>query len=302
MGNSPILNNVILIDLKPKPSLSTGAPEDQSQTTAKPAANVLIEFKEQMHDLDNAIPPGMAAVPEGQTAASPTPDHEMSTASSADSAAQSIDTSVKTGLIGPCVVASRRLALEICGGCARLTREFCNQGLDGTGIDYKRNKSKPVGPSVMLDLTTTHGQLIMETTLNSGRVAVITAAPPCGTASRAREIPIGVKRRKQGVPQPKPLRTNEFPEGIPGLTGLDAERVETANLLYKWIAGFLLKAHSRCVLIVVENPRNSIMWRTKWFVELAQAQGMLAVIFQACMHGGKRDKVTKLLCNFASLT
>ena len=307
VGNPQILNNVILIDLKPKPSLSTGAPEDQLQTAAKPAESVLIEFKEPVHDLENATPPGMGGrLPfdrlKGQIAASPTPDHEMSTASTADSAAQFIDANVKTGLLGPCAVASRRLALEICCGCARLTREFCNQGLDGTGIDYKRNKSKPLGPSVMLDLTTTHGQLIMETTLNSGRVAVITAAPPCGTASRAREIPIEVKRRKQGVPQPKPLRSNDFPEGIPGLTGLDAERVETANLLYKWIAGFLLKAHSQGVLIVVENPRNSIMWRTKWFVELAQAQGMLAVIFQACMHGGKRDKVTKLLCNFASLT
>jgi hypothetical protein len=196
----------------------------------------------------------------------------------------------------------RKLAIEICCGCARLTREFCNQGLDGTGIDYTRNKSKPVGPAVVLDLTTEHGQLIMESTLNSGRVAVVTAAPPCGTASRAREIPISAERRRRGVPQPKPLRSETYPEGLPGLTGLDAERVATANKLYAWIAGFLVRANALGVLIIVENPRNSLMWQTRYFKTLAQAPGILAVIFQACMHGGKRDKITKMLCNFAALT
>ena len=40
-------------------------------------------------------------------------------------------------------------------------------------------------------------------------------APPCGTSSRARELPNG----------PPPLRSLEFPDGLPSLSGLDALRV-----------------------------------------------------------------------------
>ena len=65
-------------------------------------------------------------------------------------------------------------------------------------------------------------------------VKVTSWAPPCATASRAREI-----RRRSG-PDPKPLRTNTHPEGIPSLEGLDAARVESANKLYNVTCQFVL--------------------------------------------------------------
>jgi hypothetical protein len=82
------------------------------------------------------------------------------------------------------------LAIEICGGIARLTKCLGGKGLDAVAVDWVRNRSKPVGPNILLDLTTTSGQQVLDKARNSGRVAYAHAAPPCGTASRAKEIPL----------------------------------------------------------------------------------------------------------------
>jgi hypothetical protein len=55
-------------------------------------------------------------------------------------------------------------------------------------------------------------------------------APPCGTASAARNIDI------PGEDPPKPLRSFEQPDGISGLSGLDLVRVSAANVLYSFCA------------------------------------------------------------------
>ena len=48
---------------------------------------------------------------------------------------------------------------------------------------------------------------------------------PCGTASRAREIPLSAKDKAAGMHEPKPLRSDAAPDGIAGLVGIEAERV-----------------------------------------------------------------------------
>ena len=54
----------------------------------------------------------------------------------------------------------------------------------------------------------------------------IMAALDCSTKSRAREIPLHFS---DGRPSPKPLRSNEHPEGLPGLNPQDVARVERDN-------------------------------------------------------------------------
>ncbi len=49
-------------------------------------------------------------------------------------------------------------AIEICCGHAGLTAALCDAGLDGVGVDWKRNKHKPTVPIVNADLTTEAGQ------------------------------------------------------------------------------------------------------------------------------------------------
>lgn len=60
--------------------------------------------------------------------------------------------------------------------------------------------------------------------IREGRVKYVHFAPPCGTASRAREI------RRKGC-DPKPLRSDEEPDGLPHLTGMQN--------LKKWGGGTL---------------------------------------------------------------
>ena len=57
---------------------------------------------------------------------------------------------------------------------------------------------------------------------------MVWVAPPCGTAYRAREI-----RRGGPHGRPKPLRSDRYPEGIPGLAGVAAAKVTAANELYR---------------------------------------------------------------------
>ena len=88
----------------------------------------------------------------------------------------------------------------------------------------------------------------------------ILIAVPCGTFSRAREIPIPAWQRKQGAPSPKPLRSDEFPSGLPHLTGSDDIRVREANALALFASSMFACGRLNQVLVVIENPRSSILW------------------------------------------
>ena len=68
------------------------------------------------------------------------------------------------------------------------------------GVDHIRHKHAK-GPDVSLDLASHEHQEILLAWISSGAVAAVAIAPPCGTASRAREIP------QHGGPQP--LRSHE---------------------------------------------------------------------------------------------
>ena len=88
------------------------------------------------------------------------------------------------------------------------------------------------------------------------RLAAVWWAPPCGTASRARERPI---RGKAGPP---PLRSDDFPDRLPNLSGLHQLRVTAANELYGFLASCVLATAKHNIIHVVENPRSSLFWRT----------------------------------------
>ncbi|CAE7482001.1 unnamed protein product [Symbiodinium natans] len=104
-------------------------------------------------------------------------------------------------------------------------------------------------------------------------LAAVWLAPPCGTSSRAREIPL------LWEDEPRPLRSVECPEGLPGLGPSDAERAAKANELYRLTARIWDFCCENGIVVIIESEQ--------------------AIVVQCdfCMMGGSRLKRTALLCN-----
>ena len=82
-------------------------------------------------------------------------------------------------------------------------------------------------------------------------------APPCGTASLARQVPLPGHR-----PRPQPLRSWEYPDGLPSLNEWDQDRVQKANTLYECTGQVCIFLSQRAIPWAVENPTHSLFWRT----------------------------------------
>ena len=98
---------------------------------------------------------------------------------------------------------STPLCLEFCCGSAGITKAMPSVGFRSVGFDYSFNRSKPEGFALDVDLCTAEGQELAMQWLRHPALVFVWRAPPCGTASRAREKPGG----------PPPLRTDDEPHG-----------------------------------------------------------------------------------------
>ena len=81
--------------------------------------------------------------------------------------------------------------------------------------------------------------------------------------------------------------------GLDRLTGLDKVRTETANLVYAATARIIQQCITLDVLCSVENPENSLFWLFPDVARIMQSTVGHHVSFHNCMHGGKRNKLTK---------
>ena len=95
------------------------------------------------------------------------------------SAPKSIAVSVHDEMIG---------SLELFCGSAVLTAELKRLGFHAVGVDAPWNKDVPQGPYIKLDLSQEGAVRVILKLISENRVKVVHLAPPCGTASRAREI------------------------------------------------------------------------------------------------------------------
>ena len=90
--------------------------------------------------------------------------------------------------------------LEVCCGCARLSRSVAEEGFPALGVDRHDNEHKTEWRWVSLDLTVEANQELVLDAIASGSVALAWLGVACGTASRAREKPISAHLRNQAVP------------------------------------------------------------------------------------------------------
>ena len=185
------------------------------------------------------------------------------------------------------------LFVEVFAGTAGLTAAVRKIGLHSSiGIDSSVSTNCRA-PVIRLDLRLEHARALLWQVLNRPNLIGVHLAPPCGTASRAREIV-----RKSG-PSPPPLRSEKWPDGFPWLRGLNRDRVRSANMLYDLTGQIVCHCIGIGVIVSVENPARSHFWSTSHFSKHIRAleDKMFKTFFHHCMHGSRRRKHTLLLHN-----
>ena len=187
------------------------------------------------------------------------------------------------------------LCVEIFAGKASFSRALAQAGFEVVSVDHEIEA--PLRPIVSLDLTTKSGQELLWLVLQSPRLMAIHLGLPCGTASKARDRPISKELQQLGVPSPPPLRSAEYPLGIPGVTGVNATKLAKANELYKLGLEIVLFASKKQVVISIENPFSSYLWAAlvqltmRHSLEAMQIYNKLEMVrFHSCCHGSRRKK------------
>lgn len=107
------------------------------------------------------------------------------------------------------------MVLELFCGTAGLSASLKRLGLDVVSVD----KTMPKAPKALvtkLDLTLVSNQLLVLSWIRNPQIKAVFLAPPCGTASAARNI-----QRDDDPLLPQPLRSKDFPDGLPDLHGFD---------------------------------------------------------------------------------
>ena len=180
------------------------------------------------------------------------------------------------------------VTLEVFCGSGRLTASLKREGFDAFGIDH--NVLKTASCSVLqLDLTQEDATSHLWSIVKDPAVQFIHFAPPCGTASRARDI--------QFKGAPPILRSPKQPHGVDGLEGLNATRVAKANSLYQLtleVSQFCLEAGK---FFSCENPSRSYLWLLPAWKAFLARQDVFQTSFHHCEYGGLRRKATLLVHN-----
>ena len=88
-----------------------------------------------------------------------------------------------------------------------------------------------------------HAWEVLQYIVDTCDVAAVHLAPPCGTCSKARGMPM-----PDGTPGPPPLRSLDFLLGVPDMSPGDRVKVEAANRLYERMGQSEEYSHDATVL------------------------------------------------------
>ena len=184
--------------------------------------------------------------------------------------------------------------IEFCSGTAGLTAQFRALGMKKSfGIDHIV-KGKAKAPICKLDLTNDETVGMVQKWIHHPLCLFGHFGVPCGTCSRAREIPLD-----DGGPVP--LRSEAHPEGLPNLSQQDQTRVNLANRVYQVCCQLILLFHSLGKDWTLENPFRSLFWFTKFWREVLAITNPFFFCFHHCMFGGQRAKLTTVATSISAL-
>ena len=180
------------------------------------------------------------------------------------------------------------LVIEIFAGTGGITAWIRKAGLNSSfGVDSVKQRH-PKAPIIVLNLLTPEGERLLWQYLRNPRVIGVWLAPPCGTASKAREIDNG---------GPPPLRDDLWPDGFTNLSAVDHDRVMKANSLYNLSTDVMLFCAQEGLFFFIENPFTSVFWKTSAFRRAALQIPLFFQAHAACAYGSKRPKRTMLASN-----
>ena len=175
------------------------------------------------------------------------------------------------------------LFIEVFAGMAKLSKAAKDVGFQILPIDKTSASASQIFVA-QYDLTEPDAvQALVEVLRTEAhRIAAVHFAPACGTASKARE-----KKLRQFVKKGykaqfhSDQQTNQW-----DWTGFQAWTRLGQRLLVK-------ECISLGILCSVENPENSLFWNFPDILKLLETFPGHSVSFHNCMHGGKRNKLTK---------
>ena len=175
-----------------------------------------------------------------------------------------------------------------------------NRSFSVMSVDHERNRHRSRSPTIKLDLAeVAQCQVLLDFLINCDKFLIFWAAVPCGTCSKARSIPLSAHFHG-----PRPLRSESHPRGLGNLTEAEQLRVDKANLIYDHVYVCACQVLSKNGLVIIENPRNSILWHLDNYVHLSSFPACSLVTFntanglQTNLHGlsGQRFSQIALLC------
>ena len=194
------------------------------------------------------------------------------------------------------------VALELFCGSAGLSHACHAVGFRIVPVDWKGNKHASKVPITRLDLSKEADQLHIWHMMATLPVKYLHMGPPCGTYSRAREKRIPKWALARNAPNPQPLRSEKFPEGLPTLRGEAKAKVATANILANFSARVATHCIKHSIGFTVENPARSLLWLMPEMRILLADRAANMVVLTACMWGSRRNKKTGIFTNIPGIS
>ena len=180
--------------------------------------------------------------------------------------------------------------IELFCGSGNLTFAMKHFFPDSFGVDHKVAKQRV--KVICLDLTRNDHQALVIDWATSGKCLWVHFGVPCGTASRAR-----FKRMNKTHHGPPPLRSARWPDGLPGVSGVNLARLRAANRLYRFMSELILTLDRLRITWTVENPWTSLLWLTSYWKSVDEKLKVWYCELHNCMFGGTRLKRTCLASN-----
>ena len=175
--------------------------------------------------------------------------------------------------------------IEVFAGTARLCTAVRRHGLPMSFAVDKFVPKHATCTVLCIDLLSENGASLLWQALQDPSVVALHLAPPCNTATRARERPI--------PGGPRPLRSTSQPDGLDFLSLREQQQVAEANRLYHLTFQVFKFCHAAGILVSCENPGRSHFWATSAWRPSMSLEGIASVFFHHCMFGSERDKYTR---------